>query len=597
MKRLSVFVLSILLSKFTLAQSPIPPYFLSNLNQTPEYTEVLTFYKSLADANTILSSNANVSIEIIPNSTDVGQSIALVRISKGTTEGKLNILINNGIHPGEPEGIDASMILALNIVSVENNIPIFNQLKYFNQNYKEKNTLQNVLDIANIYIIPVYNVDGSLRRNSTTRANQNGPEEYGFRGNARNLDLNRDFIKMDSRNALAFVSIFQKVKPHLFIDTHTSNGADYQHTVTYIATQKNKLQQSISTYQYNEFIPQLNSSLKKYKFDPAPYVNAWSDIPDSGWAAFYESPRFATGYSTLFNTIGFTLETHMLKTYRQRVEGSYAFLVSCIEIAKRDAEKIKTIRIKADQEVLSQQTFPLNWKLDSNKVNYIEFKGYEAGHKNSEVSNLPRLYYDRTKAFTKKVKHYEDYRATSSVEKPIAYVIPYAWKEVLQRLRYNNVILTPVTKDTVLSLRTYYIDDYKTVSKPYEGHYLHSNVKLHSEIQNIKISAGDFIAYTDQQNVRFIIETLEPEAIDSYFNWNFFDAILGQKEYFSDYVFEDTAADLLKRNPELKAKLEKRKAEDAKFSKSAEAQLDFVYRNSSYFENSYLRYPIYRLEK
>jgi len=597
MKRLTVFVLSILLSKFTLAQSALPPYFLSNLNQTPEYADVLKFYTSLANSNSVLSSKVNVVLELIPNSTDVGEQIALVRISKGNIDGKLNILINNGIHPGEPEGIDAAMILAHNIVSVENNKPISNQKKYFNQNYKEKIALQNLLDVANIYIIPVYNVDGSLRRNSTTRANQNGPEEYGFRGNAKNLDLNRDFIKMDSRNAFAFVSVFQKVKPHLFIDTHTSNGADYQHVVTYIATQKNKLQASISNYQYNEFIPQLNSSLKKYNFDPAPYVNAWSDIPDSGWAAFYESPRFATGYSTLFNVIGFTLETHMLKTYKQRVEGSYAFLLSCLEIAKRDAEKIKSTRIKADQEVLTQRTFPLNWKLDSSKVNYIEFKGFEAGHKTSEVSQLPRLYYDRNKPFTKTVKHYEDYRPTSSVEKPLAYIIPFAWEGVIQRLRYNNVVLTQVLKDTMLTLRVYYIDDYKTVSKPYEGHYLHSNVKVHSEVQKIKINAGDFIVYTNQQNVRFIVETLEPEAIDSYFNWNFFDATLGQKEYFSDYVFEDTATEILKNNPALKAKLEKKKAEDAIFAKNAAAQLDFVYRNSSYFENSYLRYPIYRLEK
>lgn len=574
----------------TSAQQAKAPYFNSNGNQTPEYSDVIKFYNSLS------ATNALVKIDVLPNSTDVNNAIRLVRITKGNTEGKINILINNGIHPGEPEGIDAAMILTSTILNVESGTPISTQ-KYFTQKYKEDKILAHLLDIANIYIIPVYNVDGSLRRNSTTRANQNGPEEYGFRGNGRNLDLNRDFIKMDSRNAFAFVKIFQEVKPHLFIDTHTSNGADYQHIVTYIATQKDKLQKSISEYQYNSFVPQLNASLKKYKFDPAPYVNAWSDVPDSGWAAFYESPRFATGYSTLFNAIGFTLETHMLKNYQQRVEGSYAFLLSCIDIAKRDSEKIKAVKIKADQEVLSQTTFPLNWKLDSSKVNTIEFKGFEAGHKTSEVSGLPRLYYDRNKPFTKNVKHYENYKSTTEVQKPMAYVIPYAWKEVITRLQLNNVKLTPVLKDTVLTLQVYFIDDYKTVSKPYEGHYLHSNVKLHAETQNIKISAGDFLVYTDQQNVRFAIETLEPHAIDSYFNWNFFDATLAQKEYFSDYVFEDTAAELLKKDPALKAKLYKKKLEDAAFAKSAEAQLDFVYRNSSYFENSYLRYPIYRLEK
>lgn len=590
MKRIYILILLSFIVELSFSQTIKAPFFSSNGNQTPTYSEVVKFYTNLKKNNPLIQ------IEQFENSTDVDQNILLIKISKGNAENKINILINNGIHPGEPDGIDASMILASNMLTVENGNKISDQ-KYFTQKYKEENVLSNILNVANIFIIPIYNVDGSMNRNSFSRANQNGPEEYGFRGNARNLDLNRDFIKMDSRNAFTFAEIYQKVKPHLFIDTHTSNGADYQHTVTYIATQKNKLQQSISNYQYNKFIPQLNSNLKKYKFDPAPYVNAWSDIPDSGWAAFYESPRFATGYSTLFNAIGFTLETHMLKTYRQRVEGSYAFLLSCIEIAKHDAEKIIATKTKADQEVLAQLVFPLNWKIDSSKVNNIEFKGYESGHKNSELSNLPRLYYDRSKPFTKKVKHYEDYRSTSLVDKPVAYIIPYAWKEVIQRLRINNITLTPVTKDTTLKLRAYYIDDYKTVSKPYEGHYIHSNVKLHSEIQNIKISAGDFIVYTNQQNVRFIIETLEPEAIDSYFNWNFFDAILGQKEYFSDYVFEDTAAELLKNNPGLKAKLEKRKAEDAKFSKSAAAQLDFVYRNSSYFENSYLRYPIYRLEK
>jgi hypothetical protein len=151
--------------------------------------------------------------------------------------------------------------------------------------------------------------------------------------------------------------------------------------------------------------------------------------------------------------------------------------------------------------------------------------------------------------------------------------------------------------DTTILVNAYYIDEYKTVQKPYEGHYLHSNVKVHTEQQIVKVNAGDYIVYTNQQACRFIIETLEPQAIDSYFNWNFFDEVLAQKEYFSDYVFEDTAAELLKKDPALKEKLEKKKSEDKKFGESAAAQLDFIYRNSSYFEKSYLRYPIFRIEK
>lgn len=572
-----------------LAQTIKAPYSTSKGNQTPTYKEVSNFY-------TLLQSNyTNIQIDSQSYTSDVFENILLIKLSKGSPEGKINVLINNGIHPGEPEGIDASMLLCADLLSSVNNKGEINH-SYFNNKYPSHKILYNILDYMNIYLIPVYNVDGALNRNSRSRVNQNGPVEYGFRANARNLDLNRDFIKLDTRNAQSFVKIFQKIKPHVFIDTHTSNGADYQHVVTYIATQRDKLNPIISNFQYNTFIPPLNKTLSSYQFDAVPYVNAWSDSPDSGWAAFYESPRFATGYSTLFNCIGFTLETHMLKPYPSRVEGSYAFLLTCLEICKSQSSEIYKNKQLADAAYLTQEEFPLNWKLDSTRIKTIDFRGYAAAYKKSEVSGLDRLYYDRTKPFRKNVKYYEHYKANTITTKPKAYVIPYAWKEVVERLKLNDVEMSIIEKDTSLQVNVYYIDDYKTVQRPYEGHYLHSNVKLRTEQQKILIRKGDYLVKTQQAACRFIIETLEPQAIDSYFNWNFFDEVLAQKEYFSDYVFEDTAAALLNTNKELREKLELKKQNDEKFAKSAALQLDFIYRNSPYFEKSYLRYPIYRLE-
>ena len=95
---------------------------------------------------------------------------------------------------------------------------------------------------------------------------------------------------------------------------------------------------------------------------------------------------------------------------------------------------------------------------------------------------------------------------------------------------------------------------------------------------------------------RFLIETLEPAATDSYFAWNFFDAILGQKEGYSGYAFEDIAAEYLKNNPDVKAKLDQRVAADTAFAKNGRAQLNFVYENSTWIEPDYLRYPVYRVK-
>ena len=108
-------------------------------------------------------------------------------------------------------------------------------------------------------------------------------------------------------------------------------------------------------------------------------------------------------------------------------------------------------------------------------------------------------------------------------------------------------------------------------------------------------NCGDILISLDQAARRFLIETLEPQATDSYFSWNFFDPILQQKEYFSSYVFEDTAVELLKNDPELKDKFELKMSSDEAFRDNPRAQLDFLYRNSEYYEKSHLTYPVYRV--
>jgi hypothetical protein len=110
-------------------------------------------------------------------------------------------------------------------------------------------------------------------------------------------------------------------------------------------------------------------------------------------------------------------------------------------------------------------------------------------------------------------------------------------------------------------------------------------------------TAGDYVFPTNQPGVKYLLETLEPEAVDSYFNWNFFDAILQQKEGYSAYVFEDLAAELLQKDAQLKAAFEAKKAAEPEFAANGRAQLDWVYKNSAYYEKAHLQYPVYRLLK
>ncbi len=128
-------------------------------------------------------------------------------------------------------------------------------------------------------------------------------------------------------------------------------------------------------------------------------------------------------------------------------------------------------------------------------------------------------------------------------------------------------------------------------------HHINSDVRISLVIKKVSFQRGDYYIPMDQTANRFLIEVLEPEADDSYFAWNYFDGILGQKEGFSNYAFEETATEFLKNNPDVKNKLEQRRLTDTAFAKSAAAQLNFIYQHSPYYEPAYMRYPVYRVTR
>jgi len=552
------------------------PYEKSKGTRTTTHQECISYYQQL-DAT-------YDEIKMAPyGNTDVGKPLHLVILSLDKDfdpislrkKNKQILFIQNGIHPGEPEGIDASMMLA----------------RDFLQKKELRAQLQNLV----VLFIPIYNIDGALNRNSSTRANQNGPESYGFRGNARNLDLNRDYIKADSRNARTFTQIFQEWQPDVFVDTHTSNGADYQHTLTLLPTQKDKLHPLLSQYLNEQMLPALQTAMTKRHFPLTPYVDTKAETPDSGLIGFMDAPRYSTGYTTLFNTIGFMTETHMLKPFNERVKATYAFLEIMARTVNQDGAIIAAARQKAKAATLTQTQFPLNWTLDTTVVDQTLFRGYTARHKSSEVSGQTRLYYDRQAPWTKNINYYQTYKPTLQIIKPKAYLVPQAWGEVIERLKLNGVQMRQLQQDTSIQAEVYYIADYKTSPRPYEGHYLHSQVSLRTEKQTTQILQGDYLIYLNQPANRYVVETLEPQGVDSFFSWGFFDAILQQKEHFSDYVFEDLAADLLKKDANLRQQYEQWKKQNPEQAKSARAHLSFIYTHSPHYENTYLRYPIVRL--
>jgi hypothetical protein len=541
-------------------------------NESPNYAELTAICKSYAKKHKEISlynmgsSDAQLPIYLLV----VHPGLDSTTIFKTSRSGQ-SILVNNAIHPGEPDGVNA-MIL------------------WLDQWIAEGKPLKGMPVIG---FITAYNVGGMLNRSGTSRANQEGPTEYGFRGNSQNLDLNRDFIKMDAENTKTFARIFHALDPDVFIDNHVSNGADYQYTLTLISSLKERMDKDLGEFMYKSMLPELERSLNNRKWEMFPYMNTVSSIPDSGISTFNDNARYAMGYAALFDCFSFTVETHMLKPFPQRVKATQAFFEEMLSFCVANRAEMEKLRTQAKKNTVNLKSFAFDYELNKNKHDSLLYKGFTAKYKKSEVTDLDRLYYDRAEPIEIKIPFYNVYKAKKSIDVPEFYIVKKQARNVIENLKAHGVDLTLVKKDTSLRVAGQRIVDYKTLPRPYENHFVFSEVRANFEKHLLNVEKGDYLVYSNQEKGKFIHSVLNAEAEDSYFRWNFMNSYLDQKEYFSPYVFEDMAVDILKKNPELALELSRKREENPEFAKSQWQQLFFIYKNSPYYEQGVGLLPIY----
>ncbi len=546
------------------------PFELDSLSSAT-YEEAIKHYKVLATAH------PNRCALITLGSTDSGKPLQVFIITDKRESEVQTFFVNNGIHAGEPCGIDASMMFARELVTGKlKDVPLTN---------------------AQIAIVPVYNIGGSLNRGSFSRANQNGPKAYGFRGNSKNLDLNRDFVKRDSRNAEWLTVALRAMSPDVFIDTHTTNGADYQYDITVIATQPEKLGPVLGPFMRDKFLPALYNGVEASGHPISPYVYSQGVPQEAGIMPFIESPRYSSGYAALHHSLAFITEAHMLKPFHKRVRATEAFLHTALNFWLENRVEIAALR-KANKEAIAlEDDVVLKWQVDSSRADTLDFKGYAPIREKSKVTGAERLKYDRSQPETVPTVYHTYAKPELSITPPKAYYIPQAYAELIEGVQ--NLFVTSdairIQRDTILTGHTYFIEDYQTSSRPYEGHYLHYNVKTRKTPIRFKAYAGDLILPLTTNNLRLHTATLEPQAPDSYFAWGFFDSWLQQKEHFSSYVFEETAERMLATGKDLKAEFEKKRRLEETFRQNPSAQLEWLYQQSPHFEHP-MRYPILRIE-
>ncbi|MCB0771576.1 MAG: hypothetical protein KDC00_14340, partial [Flavobacteriales bacterium] len=333
--------------------------------------------------------------------------------------GKSILWITNGIHPGEPDGIDASLLLAKALL--------------------ESDQLMGLAAHTAVCIVPVYNVSGAKQRSSTGRANQNGPAEYGFRGNTRNLDLNRDMIKADSRNARGLLAALTKWDPDVYFETHVSNGADHQYVMELLTSQKDKMDPALSRFMSGTMIPELYAWMEHKGILMCPYFETIGSTPEEGLTGFVDGPRYSTGHAAVRNRIGILSESHMLKPYSDRVNATFQLMLATLAVMNEEREAMHAALFEARTNAKEARSFGFNWSIDTTRKDVLDWKGYSAVRSTSKVSGLERIHYDHERPTSIEVPWMDDAKPEFMLERPKAYLIPQEWHEVVDRLLLDGV--------------------------------------------------------------------------------------------------------------------------------------------------------------
>lgn len=577
-------------------------------NMTPTWEEGVAAFKALADADErahwmeIGRADCGQPIHALVLQTDPlpMPGIPGVIAAREQRPDRLRVLINNAIHPGEPCGVDASLALARELLgqpvlpdgagevawdeAAAGIWPTSAQRSWYGA--------PTDWSAATIAIIPFYNVGGAQNRTCCSRANQNGPLAYGFRGNARNFDLNRDFMKMDTENAAAFARFFTAFDPDLFIDTHTTNGADYPYTMTCITTQPDKAGPQLGDYLRNTWDPAFYDQMEAAGYPMCPYVYTRKQVPDSGLVGFLETPRYSTGYAALWNTLGFTAEAHMLKPFPERVQAMLNFLQRALSLGLDERTAIQAVREEQARSVQEADSLPIRWRRDDARPTPLVFTGYTARREPSAITGAERLRYDSDAPWTETIPFYNHFVAEAWARVPQQYIIPSGWTPVVAKLRANGVAMHPIEAPTRVTVEVTELLAFSSGKTAYEGHHFNRVDSLIRRPAEVVLRPGDWVVPTDQPARRYIVEALELEAHDSFWAWGAFDSALQRKEGFSAYVFEDTAEALLKQDAALAAAFNLAQTLHPEWQSDPDAALRWIYEHSPFSESSAGRYPV-----
>ncbi len=559
------------------AQEWLTDYEKSNYLETPRYEPTVEFCRRLDEYSPIVKFTDF-------GTSPQGRKLPLLILdvdgkfdpASAHAAGKAVLLVQAGIHSGEIEGKDAGLTLIRDMIIYRKFI--------------------DVLDNVVILFLPIFSVDAHERFGPFNRINQQGPKAMGWRTTAHNLNLNRDFTKADAPEMQHWLRLFAQWLPDMLVDIHTTDGADYQYTISYAIESNASVAPPLAQWIDQSLLPVIKQRMTESQYPFIPYVmTRFGHDYTKGIITVPFGPRFSNGYGAVQNRPFFLIETHMLKPYEERVRSTYEFLRHLIRHCSDNAATLKYVNKQSDELTagLAGKFYPVKLERSPDST-MIDFLGVEFHEEDSEISGAKRVIWsDVPRKY--RLPMYDRYVATDSVLLPAAYLIPQEWSDVISRIELHGIEVRRLSDTATLNVEQYRLTEPKFAAAPFEGRF-GVEFKSTTEATRRQFAAGTAVVLVNQRANRLIAQLLEPKFADSFLRWGFFNAIFEQKEYAEDYVMEEKSRIMLAADPALKAEFEAKLAADTAFAASKDMRLDFFYRKTPFWDDRLGLYPVVRLK-
>jgi dipeptidyl aminopeptidase/acylaminoacyl peptidase len=422
---------------------------------------------------------------------------------------KMVVYAQGNIHAGEVDGKEALMMLAREIATTKNH-PLLKDLV--------------------IVIAPIFNADGNERFSKTSRPGQVGPAEgQGIRYNGQGLDLNRDFVKLESPEVRSLVRFINQWDPAIVIDCHTTNGSHHGYTLTYEGPRIPAGDSHIIAFVRDVLFPGVGKRLKELDgFESFFYGNFSRD--HKRWETVPATARYGTLYTGLRNRIGILSESYSYATYQDRIRASHDFVQSIFEYAAANKDKInkllgdaRSATIAAGHDLRPGDRVALQTKIAPMPKPFTLLGFVEEEKNGKRVATKQKHEYQ--------VQYWGECEPTFSVQRPYAYVLPAAETKVITNLQRHGIVVEELREDIDLDLDVYRVDK---IIREARGWPKHTDVVVEatSRPQARRVPAGTILVRTGQALGDLVVYLLEPASEDGLCIWGFFDHVLAQGKDF-----------------------------------------------------------------